>query len=113
MGDDLENDANISTLNHKTASETDPGSNDSNAFLNSSIPIDEVERIINNAKKNKACGFDRFYNDFIHSRDCTIFLYKLFNVCFASGKESLTLIKGHYIAHTKGHFTGSIYSSLV
>ena len=78
------NDENIAyaeMLDHKYTLETDIHTND---YLNTEITFDEVESVVNMAKKNKACGVDEIYNDILYSIDCKVALMKLFNVCFSN-----------------------------
>ena len=73
-------------LHHKSILENETAVSDGNEFINSNISFDEVEHVVNNAKRNKVCGIDNIFNEILNITECKTVLYKLFNVCFASGR---------------------------
>ena len=70
-------------LNHKCFLEK---SDNVNELINGDISYDEIEKIIDKANKNKACGFDGVFVDVLKNNECKYALYKLFNLCFSYGK---------------------------
>ena len=70
-------------LNHKRFLER---SDNVNELINGDISYDEIEKTIDKANKNKACGFDGVLIDVLKNNECMYALYKLFNRCFSYGK---------------------------
>ena len=70
-------------LSNKQAMELNLQGND---YLNEEITFDEVENVIKNARKKKACGYDQICIDILDNIECKQILLKLFTVCFAYGK---------------------------
>ena len=70
-----------------------------NAFINSRIGKDEIEKAIKHLKNNKAAGDDAIINEYIkHSSDKMIQLYiKVFNLIFDSGKIPDIWLTGNII----------------
>lgn len=58
---------------------------DTNARLNRDLSVTEVERVVREAKKGKACGLDEIPYEALNTPLCITVLHKLFNLCFTRG----------------------------
>lgn len=56
-----------------------------NKLLNRDITIEEVQRVVNDAKTKKACGLDSIPNEAIKTPLCVKLMHSLFASCFSRG----------------------------
>ena len=85
---DFDNEFYADAMNYKNRCEYNMSQPDyiSNDFLNGNISLEEVEKVLNRLKNNKACGFDCIPNEVLKNKDVKTVLHKLFDLYFKYGK---------------------------
>ena len=75
---------------------------ENNEYLNRDISYDEVERVVNRLKANKAPGVDKLPNEVLKNNDMILVLWNLINKCFIYCKVPTVWLKAVICPIPKG-----------